>query len=140
MNAPKIIKISSQIYVGFCILSLLYVSLLSLYSPQATMDLVATTLPNTDAISSIRGIYGGVGLVINFALIYLLWNDLNKALVLLCMFWAAYAISRVITSFVEGPLGSFGSQWLVIELTFSIIAFIFWTLIHKFQLQPVRNK
>jgi len=124
MNAQKIIKTSSQVYIGFSILSLAYVSISSIWNPQATMDLVSTQLPNTDAISSIRGIYGGVGLLITFLLIYLLLNDIGKALFFLLLFWAAYSISRLITIWVDGPLGSFGFQWLIIESTFSILGFV----------------
>lgn len=124
MNAQKIIKISSRIYIGFSILSLMYVSLLSMYSPQATMDLVSTQLTNSDAISSIRGIYGGVGLVITITLIYLLLTDLTKGLVFLSLFWGSYAVSRIITICVNGPLGSFGSQWLKIEMVLCILALV----------------
>ena len=46
MNAQKKIKIGGQIFVGFSALSLGYVALLSIVNPQATMDLVKTTLPN----------------------------------------------------------------------------------------------
>lgn len=115
MNAQRMIKASSQVYVGFSILSLGYVALLSVISPEATMNLVSTVLPNNDAISSIRGIYGGVGLVITVQLIYLLIKDLHRGLLFLSLFWGAYAISRVVTIFVDGPLGDFGSQWLLIE-------------------------
>lgn len=83
MKTTKIVTVCSRVYIGFSILSLGYVALLSLFSPQATMNLVATPLPNTDAISSIRGIYGGVGLVITVQLIYLLIKDMRKALVFL---------------------------------------------------------
>jgi hypothetical protein len=131
MDAQKTIKISSQIYIGFSTLSLGYVAILSLYSPQATMDLVATTLPNTDAISSIRGIYGGVGLVITIQLVYLLFRDIFKGLLFLSMFWGAYAASRLITILVDGPLGDFGSQWIVIEAFFCILAIILMVLIDK---------
>jgi len=131
----KVIKISSQVYIGFSIFSLGYVSLLSMYSPQATMDLVATPLPNTDAISSIRGIYGGVGLVITLCLIYLLLNDIKKGLIFLSLFWGAYAVSRLITMGVDGPLGSFGSQWLVIESVFCILAFVLLLFYNKTQVQ-----
>ncbi|TFB32125.1 DUF4345 domain-containing protein [Pedobacter alluvionis] len=124
MNAQKIIKTCSQVYIGFSILSLAYVSISSIWNPQATMDLVSIQLSNTDAISSIRGIYGGVGLLITFLLVYLLFNDVRKALFFLLLFWAAYSISRLITIWVDGPLGSFGSQWLIIESTFSILAFV----------------
>jgi len=131
MNVPRNIKITSQIYVGFSAISLGYVALLSLYSPQSTMDLVATTLPNNDAISSIRGIYGGVGLVITIQLIYLLIKDLHKGLLFLSMFWGAYAISRLITILSDGPLGDFGKQWIVIESLFCAIAIILLVLTKK---------
>jgi len=124
MNAQKIVKISSQIFIGFSAFSLGYVAILSILNPQSTMDLVATTLPNTDAISSIRGIYGGVGFVITIQLIYLLIKDYRKGLLFLSLFWSAYAISRFITIFVDGSLGDFGKQWIIIESTFSVIAII----------------
>jgi len=124
MNTQKIVKISSQIFIGFSAFSLGYVAILSILNPQSTMDLVATTLPNTDAISSIRGIYGGVGFVITIQLIYLLIKDYRKGLLFLSLFWSAYAISRLITIFVDGSLGDFGKQWIIIESTFSVIAII----------------
>ena len=133
MNVKKITKISSQFFIGFSIFSLGYVALLSLLSPQATMDLVSTTLPNTDAISSIRGIYGGVGLVITIQLIYLLIKDLNKGLIFLALFWGAYAVSRLITFMVDGPLGDFGLQWLGIESTFCVLAIILMSISKKFE-------
>lgn len=133
MKAQKIAKISSQTFIGFSALSLGYVAVLSLISPQSTMDLVATTLPNTDAISSIRGIYGGVGLVITLQLIYLLIKDYYKGLFFLSLFWGAYAISRFITIFSEGALGNFGNQWIVIESAFCIIAIILTVLTKKTQ-------
>src|SRR5690242_873459 len=122
MNAQNKIKLSSQIFIGLSAFSLGYVALLSLFSPQSTMDLVATTLPNTDAISSIRGIYGGVGVVITIQLIYLLLKDYYKGLVFLFLFWGAYAISRLITILSEGALGAFGNQWIVIESVFCLLA------------------
>lgn len=129
MNAEKMIKTSSKIYIGFSILCLAYVSLLSIYSPQATMELVSTPLPNTDAISSIRGIYGGVGLVITFTLVYLLLNDVPKGLIFLSLFWFAYAVSRLITIWVDGPLGDFGSQWLLMESALGSLALgLLWSL------------
>jgi uncharacterized membrane protein len=124
MNSQKLIAAGSKTYVGLSILSLAYVSLLSIYSPQATMNLVATALPNTDAISSIRGIYGGVGLVITISLIYLLVKDLRKALIFLCMFWFAYALSRLLTLWVDGPLGAFGNQWLITESVLGLLALL----------------
>lgn len=38
--------------------------------PQAVMDLVLVKLDNTDAYSSIRGVYGGVGIAILGVLLY----------------------------------------------------------------------
>jgi len=125
MKQQKTTILLSKIYIIFSILSLAYVSLMSLINPQATMDLISTSLDNTDAISSIRGIYGGVGLVITVSLIYLLTTDPFKALIFLACFWYAYAMFRLITIWVDGPLGDFGSQWLVIESSMSLIAVAF---------------
>lgn len=139
MNAQKIIKTCSQVYMGFSILSLAYISISSILNPQATMDLVSTPLPNTDAISSIRAIYGGVGLLITFSLVYLLLNDIKKGLFFLLLFWAAYSISRLITIWVDGPLGSFGSQWLIIESTFSILALALLLLCNRIKKETENN-
>jgi hypothetical protein len=118
----KTIKIASRAFIILSCLSLLYVSLLAFINPQAVMDLVNVTLPNNDAISSIRGIYGGVGLTIVTMLLYLAFADVKKGLIVLSMFWGLYAISRFITILVEGQLGAFGTQWLTIETAFCLIA------------------
>jgi hypothetical protein len=124
MNPQKITQTSSKVYIIFSILSLTYVSLLSIYSPQATMKLVSTTLPNNDAISSIRGIYGGVGLVIVIMLIYLLSKNIKHGLTFLTLFLFSYALSRLITIVVDGPLGTFGTQWLTIESVLGVLGLI----------------
>ncbi len=134
MNTQKITKVGSQIFIGFSIFSLGYVAILSLVNPQATMDLVKTNLPNTDAMSSIRGIYGGVGLVITLQLIYLLFRDVQKGLLFLSMFWGAYAISRLITIFTNGALGDFGNQWIMIETTFCVLAIALLFLSRKYSI------
>lgn len=139
MKTKKFITRSSQIYIGFSIFSLGYVAILSLFNPQATMDLVSTPLPNTDAISSIRGIYGGVGLVITIQLIYLLRRDIRKALLFLSLFWGAYAVSRLITILADGSLGSFGSQWLIIESLFCSLAIVLLVLNSKTAVENGRN-
>lgn len=111
----NIVLISSKIYVGFSILSLVYVSFLSMGNPQSTMDLVNVNLPNNDSISSIRGIYGGSGLAIVISLCYLYFKNMGYAIKFLVLFWGFYAVSRLITIIVDGPLGDFGNQWIVIE-------------------------
>lgn len=131
MKTQNLIQVSGKGFTLVSILSLAYVSFLSLYSPQATMDLVSTPLTNTDALSSIRGIYGGVGLLICFSLVYLLITDLGKALLFLAAFWFAYAISRLITMWVDGPLGDFGSKWLVIESVFFVLATVLFLSLKK---------
>jgi len=140
MNTRKKVKISSKIYIGFSAFSLGYVALLSLFSPQSTMDLVAIVLPNNDAISSIRGIYGGVGLVITIQLIYLLINDYYKGLLFLSLFWGGYAISRLITILLDGPLGNFGTQWISIEASFCAIAIILILLSKKYSERSVSQQ
>jgi len=60
-------------------------------------------------------VYGGVGLALFISLIYLLRKNPSQALVFLAMLWGFYAVSRIITIMIEGQLGSFGNQWLLIE-------------------------
>ena len=97
---------------------------MAFFSPQAVMDLVGVQLNNTDAFSSIRGVYGGVGLTLTISLIYLMVKDRKRGLAFLCLLWGLYAISRIITIFTEGSLGAFGTQWLYTEIVFFAIAAI----------------
>lgn len=88
------------------------------------MDLVSVKLTNTDAYSSIQGIYGGVGMTLVISLLYLIRNHANEALLFLTFLWGLYAISRLITILVEGPLGQFGNQWIVTETILCAIALV----------------
>jgi hypothetical protein len=109
---------------GFIFLSafsLIYVAALALWSPQSVMDLVDVKLENTDAISSIRGIYGGVGITLFITLLYMGANLVDKGLLFLSMFWGSYSLSRIITWIADGRLGDFGTQWLWIETIFCVI-------------------
>ena len=121
----KVLGLSTKGYVGFCVLSLAYLSVASFIAPQSTMDLVNLELGNTDAISSIRGIYGGVGLTITTSLIYLfIQKKIHEILLFLSLFWGLYAISRYITILVDGKLGDFGNQWIVIESVLCMVGII----------------
>lgn len=115
MTIKTAVKIGNNLFVGISILGLASVSLLSLCDPQATMDLVHVNLTNNDAISSIRGIYGGVGLSIIVSLCYFLIHRVVVAVQFLTLFWFSYALSRLITILVNGPLGGFGTQWIITE-------------------------
>lgn len=128
MKSNRIINVSSVVLILFSALSLLYVSVLAIMNPQAVMDLVQVTLPNNDAYSSIRGVYGGVGLTIVISLIYLAFKDAEKGLVFLVMLWGFYALSRLLTMVAEGALGSFGKQWLTIESVLCLLALVLLTL------------
>lgn len=118
----KAIRISAQVYILLSAFSFMYVSIMGFISPQAVMDLVNVQLPNNDAISSIRGVYGGVGLSIVIMLIWFMLKDLQKGLIMLALLWGFYAASRIITQSAEGPLGSFGQQWLITESIFFALA------------------
>lgn len=122
----KFIPIISKFYLGFSLASILSVSLYALLDPQGVMDLVQVTLPNTDAISSIRGVYGGVGFTICMCILYLLLHNLEKGVVFLTIFWGSYAISRLITLISDGPLGPFGLQWLMIESLLCLLGLGTW--------------
>jgi hypothetical protein len=115
MKTYRVLVIASRSYIVFSALSLLYVSMMAFFSPQMVMQLVNVELNNNDALSSIRGVYGGVGLTIFISLVYLVIHAIEKGVQFLCLLWGAYAFSRVMTIFLEGPLNNFGSQWLVIE-------------------------
>ncbi|MDP2042925.1 protein of unknown function [Algoriphagus alkaliphilus] len=118
--------IVTRIYLGFSILSLLSVSVMALFDPQSVMDLVGVSLNNTDALSSIRGVYGGVGLTICLSILYLLIKHPEKGAGFLSIFWGAYAFSRLITLISDGPLGDFGNQWLMIESIMALIGLGLW--------------
>lgn len=132
----------ARIYIGFSLLSLLSVSLMALFDPQSVMDLVGVKLENTDALSSIRGVYGGVGITICLSLFYLLILYPEKGAAFLSIFWGAYAFSRLITLVSDGPLGDFGNQWLMIESTMALVGLGLWQFLvserrkQKFILKP----
>src|SRR5687767_13793235 len=107
MNMEKMVRVATIGYISFSALSLLSVSIMAFANPQDVMDLVGVKLPNTDAYSSIRGVYGGVGLTIFISLIYLMRSNARQTLSFLAVLWGSYALSRAITIAVEGPLGAF---------------------------------
>ena len=121
MMTAKVIQLSSKGFILISALSLAYVAVMALINPQAVMDLVGVKLPNNDSISSIRGVYGGVGITLVVALFYMAFNSTSTGLSFLTLFWGSYACSRVVTWVVDGPLGEFGMNWLAIESFFCLI-------------------
>ncbi|MEQ7798648.1 DUF4345 domain-containing protein [Pedobacter sp. ASV1-7] len=116
----KIIGYLGHGLVLLSLLSLVYVSFMAWLNPREVMALVREKLTNTDSLSSIRGVYGGTGLFVVSVLCYLWSTGLTITLRFLSMFWLLYSVSRVLTWAIDGPLGEFGTQWLVIELFFGI--------------------
>lgn len=129
----KTIRFFSFSFIGLSIFSFLYVSVLAFISPQQVMDLVQVQLTNTDAISSIRGVYGGVGMTIVICLSYLTFTNRKMALSFLAVLWGFYAISRLMTIGIDGTLGAFGTQWLVIESVFCVIGIVLLVSSRKMQ-------
>ena len=93
-------------------------------NPQSVMDLVQVQLPNNDAFSSIRGVYGGVGFTITTVIICTLFKSRKTGLAFIALLWGTYAVSRLITIAVEGSLGSFGQQWLMIESSLCLMSLL----------------
>ena len=122
------IRTASKIFIALSLLSILSVSIMALFDPQMVMDLVQVNLPNNDAYSSIRGVYGGVGLTLCVALVYTMQKNLLESLGLLGILWGSYAACRIITLFHEGQLGAFGNLWMKIELVFFFMALILFLL------------
>jgi hypothetical protein len=122
MKTQRTIALASKGFILLSALSLLSVSVMAFANPQSVMDLVHVQLNNTDAFSSIRGVYGGVGMTLFLSLIYLMLRDTQSGLLFLCLLWGFYALSRTITIFSEGALGDFGNQWLMTESVFFVLA------------------
>lgn len=122
MNKVKILNIASVILIGLTALAVLMVSVQAFVSPQSVMDLVQVKLSNTDAFSSIRGVYGGIGLLIFIQLVYLAVKNQQQGLIVVALFGGLYAVSRTITIFSEGSLGAFGRQWLYTEAFLCVTA------------------
>lgn len=117
MTTKVIYHSVSKGFILFSAISLAFVAIKAMLNPQSVMDLVGVKLLNNDAISSIRGIYGGVGIT-------LVLVQTTKGLTFLTLFWGSYAISRIITWFANGPLGEFGTAWLAIESCLCLIGII----------------
>lgn len=124
MKVQQILSVASKGFILLSALSLLSVSVMAFADPQSVMDLVNVQLGNNDAVSSIRGVYGGVGLTLFISLIYLMLRDTRKGLAFLCLLWGFYALSRTITIFSEGALGDFGNQWLITESALFVVAVV----------------
>ena len=124
MPTQVMAKRAAQGFILLSALALLSVSVIAFANPQSVMDLIQVRLTNTDAFSSIRGVYGGVGITLFISLIYLMLRDVPKGLGFLALLWGFYALSRTITVFAEGALGAFGRQWLLIESLFCLIALL----------------
>ena len=131
MKKEKMIRIASVGFIAFSAFSLLSVSLMAFFDPQSVMDLVGVKLENTDAFSSIRGVYGGVGMALVISLIYLIRHNVKQALGFLALLWGFYALSRGITIFAEGPLGAFGTQWIITEAVLLSLAVVLLLLNRK---------
>ncbi|MBO0952517.1 DUF4345 domain-containing protein [Fibrella forsythiae] len=120
------IRFLSITLIGVVAAGIGLVALMAFMDPQAVMNLVQVKLPNTDAYSSIRGVYGGAGLTIVTVLLFLAITDVSKGLLLTAILCGFYALSRIATSQIEGPLGAFGRQWLLIESSIGILALLLW--------------
>ncbi|UHG89689.1 DUF4345 domain-containing protein [Spirosoma oryzicola] len=124
MKKQALLNRISQGFILLSAIALLSVSVMAFSNPQSVMDLVRVQLTNTDAFSSIRGVYGGVGLTLFISLLYLMVNDTRKGLAFLSLLWGFYALSRTVTIFSEGALGDFGKQWLITESALCLIAVV----------------
>jgi hypothetical protein len=124
MKTQKILSVAASAFIGFSAFAIGMVSIMAFSNPQAVMDLVNVKLTNNDAYSSIRGVYGGVGLTIFITFVYLGFRDQTKGLIFAAVLWGLYAISRLMTIANEGPLGDFGNQWLTIESCLCIVALV----------------
>ncbi len=122
MKKTTVVPLAARAFILLSAVSFLSVSIMAWVSPQAVMDLVHVQLGNTDALSSIRGVYGGVGLSLFVVLIYLMLKQPVNGLRFLGLLWGFYALSRITTLLHDGALGEFGTRWLTIEAAFFVLA------------------
>ena len=129
MRTNRPLTIAVWTLIAISVLGVGMVSAMAFMDPQGVMDLVQVQLGNTDAYSSIRGVYGGVGVTLLVVLLALARRDRRAAMGFLGLFWGMYALSRLMTIGMEGTLGAFGSQWLVIESVLSAASFAAYVLL-----------
>lgn len=111
----SLLKKIVYIHIGLSLISISSVALWAWVDPDGVMALVQVELSNTDSLSSIRGAYGGAGIMLVILFLYLSSTSLRKTLFFLTLFWLLYVLSRGITYMVNGPLGDFATQWIIIE-------------------------
>lgn len=126
----KTIYVISYLFIGISLLGLLYISILSWIDPNAVMALVQVKLNNNDALSSIRGVYGGTGISLVGIGAVITFKNPQRGTLFFTVFWFMYALSRIITICMDGPLGEFGNTWLKIELSFGLFALVLY-LLHR---------
>jgi hypothetical protein len=122
MKNNRIIDIATWAIVLISALGTLSVSLMALVDPQGVMAMVHTPLDNTDAYSSVRGVFGGVGLTLAAIMVWVFRRDRTAGLGFIALFWGNYALCRALTIAMDGPLGAFGGQWIVIETMLALAA------------------
>lgn len=130
MDANKLFRILTAALVGVATLGFLAVAIQAFINPQLVMDLVQTHLPNADARSSIRGLYGGVNVGLSALLVLgLIRRQPRLSLWLLFAITGGYVVGRVANLMDDGPAGPFASTWLIIETFFFLGsgALLFWS-------------
>lgn len=131
MNTSKFLEFATWTIVAISALGTLSMSLTALLAPAGLMALVHTPLDNTDAFSSIRGVFGGVGITLAAAMVWIFRRDRTAAMGFLAMFWGNYALCRTLTIVMDGPLGDFGNQWIGIEATLAVLSAVVYVLRRK---------
>ncbi len=128
MKTNKLREAATWIIVAISALGTLSVSIMALFDPVGVMALVHTPLDNTDAFSSIRGVFGGAGIALAAAIVWIFRRDRTAGVGFLALFWGNYALCRALTIVVDGPLGDFGNQWIGIESTLAVFAAVVYVL------------
>ncbi|WP_052316742.1 DUF4345 domain-containing protein [Rudanella lutea] len=127
----SILLICTRLLIGLTAFGIASVAAMAFANPQDVMSLVGVHLPNPDAYSSIRGVYGGAGLTITLWLVYLAAQQPRQGLIFVAVLCGLYALSRLITQLTEGPLGDFGYQWMLIESTLCGLALVLLALTRR---------
>lgn len=128
MKSNKFLNMATWAVVAISAMGTLSVSIMALFDPRAVMAMVNTPLDNTDALSSVRGVFGGVGITLAAIMVWVFRRDRTTAMGFIALFWGNYALCRALTIAMDGPLGAFGSQWIMIEATLAGCAALVYVL------------
>jgi hypothetical protein len=118
----KIIKLSTRIFLGLMALAFCKVGIEALVNPVPVLANVQIELLNTNALSSMRAVYGGMHFVFGLFCLYGIFKNPASALGLIVLYTAGFVLGRLTGIIVDGTPDEFVTSWLATETVSLLIA------------------